>query len=48
MNGFEQVLSRQFETFPNAQKVVMDVIEDIGLPTRISMKTLGLIQTVGQ
>lgn len=42
------MLSRQLEARPNAQKVVVDVIKDVGLPTRISAKTLELIWAVGE
>ena len=45
VDRFSQVLSWQFETFPNAQKVVVDVAEDICLSTCVSTETLELVRT---
>ena len=45
VDQFSQVLSWQFETFPNAQKVVVDVAEDVCLLKCVSMETLELVRT---
>jgi hypothetical protein len=48
MDGFGQVFGWQLEALPNAQKVVVDITEDISLLACISVKTLELVQTGGE
>ena len=48
MNGFNKVLLWELKTPPNPQEVVVDVAEDIRLPTCVSAKSLQLIRTGGE
>ena len=42
------MLSWQLKTCPNAQKVAVNTVEDIGLSTCISVETLKLIWAAGE
>ena len=45
---FGQVFRRQLKALPNAQKVVVDIAEDVRLPACVSTKTLELVRTGGK
>ena len=45
VEGLGQVLAWQLKTFPDVQKAVVDVTEDVHLPACVSAKTLKLERT---